>query len=251
MRKDNKMLRRMAAGSLAAVMLLGSASAAGFTDTDGHWAKSYVDSLSAKGMIQGYEDGSFRPDGQVTYLETLTFVSRLYSLEGVPTDTIVKKWQSVIEDAMQGSAAWSYTNLALCLEAGVLTQAELQELTAEGQINGAASREDLAVYLTRAMQLAPVAATLRTYSLTFPDAAKISKDAMASVYLLNKIGVIEGMDDGTFQPQGKVTRAQVATMLSRAINYMEANGLEAVFPNYTTYTYEGGTVMACTQEEMV
>ena len=38
-------------------------------------------------------------------------------------------------------------------------------------------------------------------------------------------------------------------MLSRAINYMEANGLEAVFPNYTTYTYEGGTVMACTQEE--
>lgn len=25
--------------------------------------------------------------------------------------------------------------------------------------------------------------------------------------------------------------------------------MEAVFPNYTTYTYEGGTVMACTQEE--
>ena len=95
---------------------------------------------------------------------SLTFVSRLYSLEGVPTDTIVKKWQPVIEDAMKGSATWSYTNLALCLEAGVLTQAELQELTAEGQINGAASREDLAVYLTRAMQLAPVAATLRTYS---------------------------------------------------------------------------------------
>lgn len=249
MRKDNKKLRRMAAGSLAAVMLLGSVSAAGFTDTDGHWAKSYIDSLSAKRMIQGYEDGSFRPEGQVTYLETLTFVSRLYSLEGVPTDTIVKKWQPVIEDAMKGSATWSYTNLALCLEAGVLTQAELQELTAKGQINGAASREDLAVCLTRAMQLAPVAATLRTYSLTFPDAAKISKDAMASVYLLNKIGVIEGMDDGTFQPQGKVTRAQVATMLSRAINYMEANGLEAVFPNYTTYTYEGGTVMACTQEK--
>ena len=91
MRKDNKKLRRMAAGSLAAVMLLGSVSAAGFTDTDGHWAKSYIDSLSAKGMIQGYEDGSFRPEGQVTYLETLTFVSRLYRLEGVPTEDVYKR----------------------------------------------------------------------------------------------------------------------------------------------------------------
>ena len=249
MRKDNKKLRRMAAGVLAAAMLLGSASAAGFTDINDHWAKGYIDSLSEKGMIRGYEDGSFRPESQVTYLETLTFVSRLYSQEGVPTDTIAKRWNPVIEKAMQGSAEWSYTNLALCLEAGVLTQVELQKLAAEGQIHGAADREDLAVYLTRAMQLAPVAATLRTYSLTFSDAAKISKDAMASVYLLHKNGVIEGMGDGSFQPQGKVTRAQVAAMLSRAIEYMEANGLEAVFPNYTSYTCEGGTVVACTQEK--
>ena len=65
-----KGLRRLAAGSLAAVMTLSQAAAANFTDTAGHWAKTYIEELSQKGKIQGYEDGTFRPDAQVTNLET-------------------------------------------------------------------------------------------------------------------------------------------------------------------------------------
>ena len=39
-RNNQNGLKRLAAGSLAAMLLLGQASAAGFTDTAGHWAKT-------------------------------------------------------------------------------------------------------------------------------------------------------------------------------------------------------------------
>ena len=41
-----------------------------FTDIDAtHWAFTYVDDLSSKGVINGYEDGTFRPNGNVTRAE--------------------------------------------------------------------------------------------------------------------------------------------------------------------------------------
>ena len=39
MKKSDPTFRRLLAGSLTAAMLLTQAAAAGFTDTDGHWAR--------------------------------------------------------------------------------------------------------------------------------------------------------------------------------------------------------------------
>lgn len=40
-----------------------------FNDIEGHWAKDYIENLYLKGIIQGYEDGSFRPDVYVNRAE--------------------------------------------------------------------------------------------------------------------------------------------------------------------------------------
>ncbi len=248
MKKSDPTFRRLLAGSLTAAMLLTQAAAAGFTDTDGHWAKSYIEDLAAKGKINGYEDGSFHPDAQVTNLETLVFVSRICSDSSTPTEQIGAKWRSTIQSAINGLSDWSYSNLAICLEAGVLTEEELEELCSGGLMNKAASREDLAVYLTRAMQLAPAAATLQSYPLTFADTNAISQQARPSVYLLTQNKIVEGMENNRFEPQGQVTRAQVAAMLSRAIEFMEENEIQPEFAAYTTYDYEAGTVQSCAVE---
>lgn len=241
-------LKQLAAGSLAAVLLLGQASAAGFTDTAGHWAKTYIEELSQKGKIQGYEDGTFKPDAQVTNLETLIFASRLCMESGTPVSQISSKWNKRVKEIMKGESDWAYQNLAVCLEAGIVTESELTELVSSGKIGKAANRQDLVVYMTRAMQLGPVAATLQQADLSFGDASSVSAQAKPSVYLLAKLKVVEGMENNQFQPKGQVTRAQVAAILSRAMAYMQKNGLEAEFANYTTYPFLVGTVAECGQD---
>ena len=47
-----------------------------FTDTVGHWANGYISYASSLGIIIGYPDGSFQPDGQVTYEEAATMMVR-------------------------------------------------------------------------------------------------------------------------------------------------------------------------------
>lgn len=40
-----------------------------FNDIGDHWAKSYIESLYLKGIVQGYDDGSFRPEAKVNRAE--------------------------------------------------------------------------------------------------------------------------------------------------------------------------------------
>ena len=62
--------KRLLAGALALAMTVGMAvtpAGAVFTDTAGHWASGAIDKWSQEyGIIQGYEDGTFRPDNSIT-----------------------------------------------------------------------------------------------------------------------------------------------------------------------------------------
>ena len=49
----------------------------------------------------------------------------------------------------------------------------------------------------------------------FSDQAAISAYARDAVAWAVESKIVDGMDDGTFQPQGKATRAQLAAILSR------------------------------------
>lgn len=245
--KHNRIaLKRVLAGSLTAAMLLTTAAAAGFNDTNSHWAKAYIEDLAAKGKIAGYDDGSFKPDAKVTNLETLIFVSRIAMDDNTPVDQIVAKWNETVKTIMKGASDWSYKNLAVCLEAGIISEADLKKLSDGAALNKQATREDLAVYLVRAMQLAPVAATLESYPLTFADTSSVSTAAKPSVYLLTQNKIVEGMENNKFEPQGQVTRAQVAAMLSRALEYMDKNGITPEFSEFSSFAYEAGTVAGCT-----
>jgi len=42
-----------------------------------HWAVKYVNSAAAKGWINGYDDGTFRPEANITRAEVVTLVGRM------------------------------------------------------------------------------------------------------------------------------------------------------------------------------
>ncbi|MDO4516189.1 MAG: S-layer homology domain-containing protein [Bacillota bacterium] len=48
-----------------------------FSDISGHWARDYINSAAATGLIQGFEDGTFRPSQAITRAEAITIVNRV------------------------------------------------------------------------------------------------------------------------------------------------------------------------------
>ena len=47
-----------------------------FPDISGHWAEKYINEAAAAGIINGYEDGTFRPQKLITRAEAMTMVNR-------------------------------------------------------------------------------------------------------------------------------------------------------------------------------
>lgn len=52
-----------------------------FKDTIGHWAQESIDKAAQKGIVQGFEDGTFRPDEMVTRAQLCVILDRLGELD--------------------------------------------------------------------------------------------------------------------------------------------------------------------------
>ena len=91
-----------------------------FSDVEkGHWAYSYINAASEAGWIQGYPDGTFRPDKEITRTETVTLVNsminRAVTREKLKALNVRNPYNDLAE------SFWGYTDL---MEATVSHTAE-------------------------------------------------------------------------------------------------------------------------------
>lgn len=52
-----------------------------FLDTEGHWAEEAIDKAADKGVVAGFEDGTFHPDESVTRAQLCSILNRLGLLD--------------------------------------------------------------------------------------------------------------------------------------------------------------------------
>jgi hypothetical protein len=45
-----------------------------FNDIAGNWEQSYIHILASNGIISGYGDGTFKPDGNITRAEMIQII---------------------------------------------------------------------------------------------------------------------------------------------------------------------------------
>ena len=226
---------------------LPASAATTFPDIQTHWAKSYIEAMTAAGMFKGYEDGNFKPENQLTTAEALALCARAIGLDSSTTMDIATDYYDTVKTTLNNEQTWFYQEFSICLATGILTAADLKSLYQSGDLTDPIEKEDLAVYLVRAMQLGPMAERLTSYPLTFDDASSISADAKPSVYLLHVYGIVEGDEFNDFSPKLNVTRAVMATMLTRAIAYMQAHGTSPDLPEYTDYAFRQGVIASATE----
>lgn len=84
----------------------------------------------------------------------------------------------------------------------------------------AITREEICSMLFNFASLKNVQLKPTVSAKTFSDSGAIGADYRDAVSALQKAGVINGYDDGSFRPGGSATRAEVSTMLMRFVDAM-------------------------------
>ena len=224
-----------------ALSLSAGAFAATYTDIQNHWAKTYLETLAEKGVLNGYSDGTMKPDNNITACETLVLLSRLYTLSDTEKALIADDYAAEVTAAVPSSYSWAYGNLEICRAAGILTKDELKALNLGSELK----KENLAVFLVRAMGYTDAASKLTVKDMDFADAAKVSTSCVGSVAELAKLGILTGDTNKNVSPQSSVTRAVVATMAVRALDVLKDAGTTTLtIPAYNGVTRAEGLVAA-------
>ena len=243
--KGKRLLAAALALTTTLTLLTAPVSAATFKDLQGHWAQQDVEYLAGLGLVKGYDDGSFKPDANMSAVEALLFCARVATLDSNTKAAIVIDWADTLKSIIGTDMySWAAGDLSVCLEMGIVTPEELSELSRNNGLLSAIPREKVALYLARAMQLAPVAESLTSYNMTFADKDSISKEMQPYVYLLNSYGILKGDEFNRFNPSDPLNRASMTSLLRRAMDFMDEQGIVIELPERTTYDWVGGTISA-------
>ncbi len=172
----------------------------------GQWFNSAVVFASSHELFQGVSTTEFAPSKEMTRGMLVTV---LWRLEGKPEGV-----GTMFDDVPDGL----YYSEAVRWAAGV------------GVVNGYGdgtflpdeniTREQLAAVFYRYLNYLGYDTSARAGLNTFSDGAKVSGWAIESMKWSVASGVVTGRADGTIDPQGNATRAEVATLVMRIVKAM-------------------------------
>ena len=171
----------------------------------GHWAEGYVTRLSNMKIVAGYPDGTYKPENNVTRAEFVKLVVGAFSLsaEGSVSfgDVYTTDWYK------------PYIDIAATL--GVVNGAD-----GMFKPNDYITRQDASLILYRALSLK---FEIPDGAVFFSDEVDVAEYASMAIRSMAAQKIITGYADGSFGPKENTSRAQAATLISRALDYSSAH----------------------------
>ncbi|MEF3313129.1 S-layer homology domain-containing protein [Paenibacillus sp. GYB004] len=153
-----------------------------FTDVEGHWFSESVANATTKGYVDGYEDGSFRPDLEVSRAE---FVKMVVSFNKLPVER-------------SGSGEWFDPYIKTAIDSGILSNSDF----AQQDVHTPISRVEMAKISLRAVK---------------SDFKNKPIDDATSMIEATQLGLVQGLAYGELSPKGQTTRAQSVTIVERIL----------------------------------
>lgn len=173
-----------------------------FTDVDGHWSENAVKEMVKRGVINGFEDFTYRPEASVTRAEFVKMVSKILGLDEIG--------ESGFSDV--NSESWYSKYIAATKNAGLISGTNGRFMPNEN-----ITRQDAAVIVARMLDYKKK--TINITDSKFSDEALISDYAKEAVDKVASVGIIQGYD-GKFTPLNNIKRGEVAALLMRASDYI-------------------------------
>jgi hypothetical protein len=207
---------------------------------EGEWFAEAVRVLSDKGIVQGTDDGNFRPYESITRAQYAALISRSLGLSpGV---------SHPFTDFPPG--AWFEPAVAALYEAGLTDGVSPTEFRPYGRV----SRQQAASFVMRALSYSLNASPVEAPELTltpseveswlgaFPDRLLIASAHQPAVANAYRLQVVSGQSDGRFYPLADLTRAQGVGMLYAALFKSPSPLLEPPSPVPTDPVYPTASV---------
>lgn len=174
-------------------------------DMDTHWAKAAIERARSLDIVNGYEDGTFRPDAAVTRAEFAAMLSRALKLP-------VKEGELSFKDAAN-IPDWVKPNLAAIVSTGIIGGYEDGTFRADRLIQ----RSEATVMIVRALQV-----PLNNQAvLPFSDAEQIPDWAQTYVAAAYEQNIVKGKDGNLFAPNDSTTRAEAVTLIITMLDQLE------------------------------
>lgn len=215
-----------------------AAQAANFKDVGAnHWAYSYISKLSDLRIIKGYDDGTFKPLRNVSYLEILEL------LKGVQNPTSTEMTSAIatygyIADAYK-VPNWAKPAVCIALQNNVITEGNLKAAYNMNYINNVRnadqfpSRELALVYYAKALRIEPKKDTSNIKVTDVDSIGKTSKELIGDVDVK---GLLASMiDSGIFSAFGTgaefkgnlpLQRDQMAKITDMSYEYKSVKSFE-------------------------
>ena len=171
------------------------------------WAKEHINKLSGLGIVSGYDDGSYRPQNEVTRAELSKIIYLSLGLSKVGRSM---KFDDVRSDA------WHADYVNALNSAGIINGTDEKTFNPEGKV----TRQDLCTILFRALRYKGFMTKDSEYKNSFSDNDEIKEYALDAVNRLSEAKIISGFEDGSFKPLKSCTRAETAKLISMVYDYM-------------------------------
>lgn len=211
MKSIKKLASAMIVLTLSATAVAFPAEAKTFSDVpQSHWAYSVIDEASDDGIMNGKAAGVFAPNATLTRAE---YATMLYNL--APESDVMKLVHGSTADNglydVDGNA-WYADTVSWAVARGVF-----KNIDGSFSPNRTITREEMAVATYEFLhKYCDGKFVLDSIYKGFTDDAAFSSSANRDkVYILVNNGIIAGKSDGSFDPQGSLTRAEAAAMAVR------------------------------------
>jgi hypothetical protein len=170
-----------------------------------YWGYASISSLSGKGIIAGYPDGTFKPDNTITRAEFATMLVKALGLTSGNASTF----------ADVNASEWYCNSVSAATAAGVVTGIGHNKFAP----NDLVTREQMAEMVFKA--LGNKAPTVDGTELNaFSDKSATSSWAVSGMEEAIKAGIVSGISADKLTPMANATRAQAAEMICNMLVFL-------------------------------
>lgn len=167
-----------------------------------YWAHDCIVSLLRAQIITGYDDGSIKPENNITREEVAVMIAKALVYKNLNIKLLPVDYKSIYKDRISN---WALEYVNLITYNNVFFGYPDNTFKAKNNITREEAAKVIAIAFNKPLS--------NDYELNFADNGNISDWSLPYVKTLVKVNILKGYSDNTFKPLNEITRAEFFSIM--------------------------------------